>query len=133
MAINSGATTSSGSLSGFTNTLVADIKSQQLKAMMGSGGSDGVAEPFGLYIQAGQYTLFKDAVYSAGSADNFVVSNPGGITLATTFAGSQVVFAQASGDVNGFVNGSNTITITNTNLNKSVSLSLNRYGALTQN
>jgi prepilin-type N-terminal cleavage/methylation domain-containing protein len=61
------------SIEAATSTLLADIKSQQLMAMVGDGGSDGIAEPFGIYIQANQYTLFKNATYSAGNADNFIV------------------------------------------------------------
>lgn len=120
------------SLEGVVAPLVADIKAQQLRAMAGDSGSDGVTEPFGIRIQSNQYTMFKDATYNAGSADNFNVSINAGITLSTTFSSSQVVFSKGSGDVSGFSAGANTITITNSAGSSKV-LTINRYGSVTIN
>lgn len=120
------------SLEGVVAPLVADIKAQQLRAMAGDGGSDGVTEPFGVRIQSNQYTLFKDATYNAGSADNFDVSINAGITLSTNFSSSQVVFSKGSGDVNGFSAAANTITITNSAGSSKV-LTINRYGSVAIN
>ena len=120
-------------LGGAVDALVTDIKNQQLKAMAGDGGSEVSAEPYGLYIQSNQYTLFKDTTYSAGNTENFTVQNIGGITLSTTFPSSQIIFAEGTGEVSGFSGSNNTLTITNPNGGESRTLTLNRYGAITVN
>jgi prepilin-type N-terminal cleavage/methylation domain-containing protein len=120
------------SLEGVVAPLVADIKAQQLRAMAGDSGSDGVTEPFGIRIQSNEYTMFKDAAYSAGSADNFSVSINAGITLSTNLPSSQVVFSKGSGDVSGFSAAANTITVTNSAGSSKV-LTINRYGSVAIN
>lgn len=120
------------SLEGDVLTIANDIKAQQLRAMSGDSGSDGVTEPFGIYVQSNQYTLFKDAAYSGGSADNFVISTTSGITLTTNLPSSQVVFSKGSGDVSGFNASANTITVTNS-AGRSKVLTINRYGAVAIN
>lgn len=120
------------SLEGDVLTISNDIKAQQLRAMSGDSGSDAVTEPFGVYVQSNQYTLFKDAAYNGGSADNFVIPTTSGITLSTNFPSSQVVFSKGTGDVNNFNASTNTITITNS-AGESKVLTINRYGAITVN
>lgn len=119
------------SLEGIIATLTADIKSQQIRAMSGDGGSDGQAEPHGLFLEADRYTLFKDAVYTAGGGDNFVVSAGPGITISTTLPSSVLTFDRGSGEVAGFSAGANTITVSN-GAGRSVTLTINRYGAITE-
>lgn len=132
IALNSGRAVNTTSLTKIADILVADIKSQQLKAMLSDGGSDNTPEPFGIFIQSNQYTLFKNASYVAGNADNFVISIPSPVSLSTTFASSQLVFSRNSGDVSGFSAVANTITITDTAANSTVTLTINRYGAITR-
>lgn len=119
------------SLDGAVNSLVADIKSQQMLAMSGDQGSTTSQQPQGLYLQSGSYTLFAGSTYSAGDGNNFAI-NPGqGIALATTFPGTSLIFNKGTGEVNGFVNGSNTITLSFNGSSKVVTVS--RFGAVTVN
>jgi hypothetical protein len=112
-----------------TETLVADIKNQQLFAMAGTVGSASSQQPAGIFIQSGQYTLYTGASFVGGNSYNYVVTAPTSTTFSTTFPGGLVLFNKGVGDVNGFINASNTITITAPGRTRTITI--NRYGALT--
>lgn len=113
------------------DTLLADLRSQQLLAMAGGTDTTGSAQPHGIYLETTQYTLFTNSTYNAGDSDNFVVQLSAGTQLSTTFSGTQVVFVKGTGEVNNFVDGSNTITITNSGTSRIITL--DRLGAPTVN
>lgn len=121
------------SIDGVVNTLAADIKSQQLKAMVGDSLSASSAQEHGVRVQPTNYTLFKGASYAGGDTDNFTLQQGSDISLSTTFPSSVLIFTKAAGEVSGFVNGSNTITVTNTVSGQVKTLTVNRYGAVTIN
>ncbi len=121
------------SLNGASDTLVADIKSQQLLSMSGDPGTAATSQAHGLYVQSDQYTVFAASTYAAAEASNFVIKLDTGLALSTTFASSQVVFSKISGEVSGFSASNNTITLTNTTSGDSRVITLNRFGAITVN
>lgn len=121
----------SASITGKVNALVADIKAQQLRAMAGDSDSASSAQPYGIYVQSGQYTMFKGSTYSGADSDNFVISAGSGITLSTTFASTQVVFAKGTGEVNSFNGSANTITVTSATSGQVKTITINRYGVVT--
>ncbi len=86
------------SLDGVVSTLMADIKSQQLKAMVGDSISAASAQEHGVRIQPTTYTLFKGASYSAGDTDNFTLQQGSDISLSTTFPSSVLIFTKAAGE-----------------------------------
>lgn len=102
------------------NSLLADIKNQQLKAMTTAGF-------FGLYFESNRYTLFSGSAYSAPDPQNFVVSLDPSLTLSATFPSSILVFSAGSGEITGFVAGSDSLTL------GTETLVFNRYGTLIQN
>jgi hypothetical protein len=113
------------------DTLLADLRSQQLLAMVGGTNSSGSVQPHGIYFQATDYTLFADSSYNAGDTDNFVVQLTPGAQLTTTLPSAQVVFTEGTGEVAGFVSGSNTITLTSGDISRTITI--NRFGAPTVN
>jgi prepilin-type N-terminal cleavage/methylation domain-containing protein len=121
------------SLNGTSDTLVADIKSQQLLAVAGDPGTATTAQAHGLYVQSGQYTVFAATTYSAAEASNFVIKLDTSLSLSTTFPSSQVIFSKGSGEVQGFTAGNNTITLANAASGDSRVLTINRFGAVTVN
>jgi hypothetical protein len=121
------------SLDSVVATLIADIKSQQTKAMAGDSVSVSSAQAHGIYVQSGSYTLFKGTSYSGSDSDNFVVTADTGISLSATLPSSQVVFTKGSGDITGYIAGQNTITVTSSGTSTSKTVTLNRYGVLTVN
>jgi prepilin-type N-terminal cleavage/methylation domain-containing protein len=118
-------------LAGTTNTLVTDLRSQQIKAMSGDSISASSAQAHGIYVQSNQYTLFKGTSYSAGDTDNFVVTLDAGVTLSSTLASGRVVFTKATGAFTGFSGSANTITVTAGGSSKVITL--NRYGSVSIN
>lgn len=114
-----------------TDTLVSDLKSQQLLAMVGDVGSMTSQQPHGIYIQTDKYTLFADSSYHVGDTNNFEIDSQNGASFTTTLPSGQIVFDVGSGDVQGFSSGSNTITVQNSGAQETITI--NRFGAVTVN
>ncbi len=123
----------SAALSTNVQGIMTDLRSQQLKAMAGDSMSASAAQPYGIYVEANRYTLFKGAPYSAGDTDNFVVPAENGITFSSTFPSGQVIFTKGAGEVSGYSGSANTITVTNTLSNESKIITLNALGAVSSN
>lgn len=115
------------------NTLVADLKQEQIKSMAGDSEGLDSAQTFGIYFGGTSYTIFRGSSYFPSDTSNFEVKLDTNLTLSSTFPGSQVVFNRRSGEVNGFVNGSNTVTITNTADGEAKTISINQLGVISGN
>ncbi len=121
------------SLNTTIDTFVADLRSEQLKAMLGDTDGTGVNGAYGVYLGTGNspaYTLFQGTSYSS-STDKFTINLSNNIVIAaTTFPNSQIVFNQGSGEVANYTPGSNTITIENPLNNTQKTLTINQYGVI---
>jgi prepilin-type N-terminal cleavage/methylation domain-containing protein len=124
--INLGHAQSGASVTSETDTLLADLKSQQLLAMSGEIGSTTSQQPHGIYFQSSSYTLFADSTYSTSDSDNFSI-NVAPNTITTTFPSNQVLFEVGDGAISGYNASDDTITISGTG--KSQTITLNRFGA----
>ena len=113
-------------------SLVSDLKEQQIKSMGGDSEGQAVAQTYGVYFASGSYTLFRGSTFQPSDQSNFTV-NPDSVQFSTSLPSSQLVFSRRSGEVTGFVNGSNTITIKNTVTNDQKIITIHRYGAITIN
>jgi prepilin-type N-terminal cleavage/methylation domain-containing protein len=111
---------------GVIEQLVADIKSQQLKAMTGqdSGSS------FGVHLNENNYILFTGSTFSATDSSNFVVNLDNKIILNTTFPNSNILFTPVSGEITGYVIGSDSFSVIDSTDNTSRQLHVNRYGVV---
>ncbi|PJA00402.1 MAG: hypothetical protein COX78_00530, partial [Candidatus Levybacteria bacterium CG_4_10_14_0_2_um_filter_35_8] len=117
------------SVSSTVDILLSDIASQQTKAMLGVGSASG--NSYGIYFQPGEYTLFKGITYPPSDPNNFVVSLDPGITLTNiTFPSSSIVFSTGTGEINGFLDGQNTISIKDAQGTKIETITINRYGVI---
>ncbi len=122
----------SSSFSSALSVLVADLQEQQVKAMVGDTEGRGVADNYGIHFQTTSYTIFHGTTYSLSDTSNFTVTLPDTIEVAsTTFTSSQVIYTKGSGEVSGFVNGSNTVTLRDTNEGSQKTITINRYGVIT--
>lgn len=121
------------SLDANVGKLFADLKSQQLKAMVGGSGGSLSSVEWGVYVTSNKYVLFSGSTYSALDAANFIVDMDSNSRLATTFASGVVVFAKRSGGVDNFSSSANTITVTNISSGNSKTITLNRLGVATIN
>lgn len=105
------------------DVLINDIRSQQTLAMTNNSS-------YGVHLENTSYTLFKGTVYTQGGAGNFVVNLDSGLTFTNiTFPNSVISFLPGSGDVNGYVAGSDTFTLGSSVTDKSSVIKINKYGA----
>src|SRR4030043_1020291 len=77
------------SLASDVNTLVSDIKEQQIKTMVGDMGGTASQIEFGIYFESNRYTLFRGASYSSNPS-NFPIDLSDNTTLTTSFPLSQL-------------------------------------------
>lgn len=108
-----------------TAGLVADLRSQQVRAMTGEQ-TNGTAS-YGVHLDGNQYVLFSGSAYDANDPNNsmFPVN---GAQLSTTFVGGNIVFSPGNGDIVGFVPSGNAITVTSAEGGSIKTVRLNRYG-----
>lgn len=115
------------------NTLITDLKQQQLKAMVGDTGGRATVDNYGVYFGSTTYTLFHGTAPQNDSSD-LKVTLGDSLQFSTgtnTFTGSQVVFLKGSGEVMNFSSTNNQIIIKDTSSNKQKTLTINRYGVVT--
>ncbi|MBC7581919.1 type II secretion system protein [Aeromicrobium sp.] len=111
------------------DTLVNDLKSQQIAAMAGATGSTAAQQAAGIFVQSNQYTLFNGASFSAGNSYNYMFTPAIGVAFGTTFPGGIILFTKGAGELSGFTAGNNTITVTAGGVSKVITIS--RFGAVT--
>jgi len=80
-----------------TDTFIADIKQQQIKAMVGDTQGIGAASAYGFHIDTNKYVLFRGTTYSALDPSNFQVNLPSNMQFVNT--GWDIVFSTMSGQI----------------------------------
>lgn len=114
------------SVASFEESLSADIRGQQLKAMQGFSG-----EAYGVYLDLTKYVLFKGTSYSPTDASNFIVElDPGIVITNVTFPQSSIIFSSTSGELNNYTDGNSSFTVQDVSAAKSINVTLNRYGVV---
>jgi prepilin-type N-terminal cleavage/methylation domain-containing protein len=123
---------SSAAQSASYDRLISDIRSQQTKSMTGYDSSvtpvGGVS--YGVHFETTSYTLFTGTNYSPSDSTNYVVELDPNVTIsATDFPSSQIVFTPGSGDVFGYLSGSDSVSLSNSTTGEVKTLQINKYGA----
>ena len=117
------------SITGAQEVIIADLKHQQLKAMIGETEGRSIPDRYGIYFQNSTYTLFHGNAYSSSDLANADQNLGSAITISTTFPNQSVIFEKGSGEIVGFANGSDTITITHVT-GESKTIQLNSLGVV---
>lgn len=105
-----------------SDLLVADLRTQQAKAMAGEGS-------LGLQAFPDRYVVFRGESYAPGNPSNFTTTLPAGISLSSTFPGNGlVIFTGTGGEILSFQAGQDSFTLTSTAEAKTIKL--NRYGVV---
>ena len=113
------------------SVISSDIRKQQLLSMTGGSDSSSTSD-FGVYLENNKYTLFAGSSYSAGQSKNIVVSLPANTQITNiTIPGSTIVFKRNLGEINNFVNGSNTFKVNNSITNETKTVTFNKLGVIT--
>lgn len=113
-------------LSATVQVFIADLKSQQLRAMVGEEDGSGAAADYGIHFETGSYTQFRGSY----GTTNFVSDLPGNTNVLTAFPSSQIIFEKGSGEISGFSIGTDTVTFQDTNNGTQKVIKLNRYGVV---
>lgn len=120
------------SVSSAVAVLIADIKNQQTKAMVGSTEGRAAADIYGVHFAITTYTLFHSSTFNPGDLTNFTVNLDSGLQITNIkFPNSNLLFSQGSGKISGFVNGSNTFTVSSTLGTEQKTITVNKYGVIT--
>ncbi|HUQ84942.1 MAG TPA: prepilin-type N-terminal cleavage/methylation domain-containing protein [Candidatus Limnocylindrales bacterium] len=114
------------SLSSAVQLFTADLRAQQIRAMVGEDEAGGSASDYGVHFETSSYTQFK-GIYGT---NNFSSNLPPNTNVVTTFPSSQIVFIKGSGEIAGFSNGTNTVTFQDVNDGNQKIITINRYGVV---
>ena len=112
------------------NSLIADIKEQQTKAMVGDTEGRTGNSTYGINFATTKYILFHDTFSSTNSA-NFTITLPNIEQVTTTFPNSQLVFDKGTGMIVGYASASASITLKDIATNKQKIINFNKYGIIT--
>lgn len=116
------------------NALIADIKTQQINAMVGNDQNTGTTEEYGIYFGTTSYTLFKGATYNVSDPNNIEINLEGASQFTSVnLPNSQIVFSRLSGEVDNYSGSQNSFSITHSQGVVTTNLSINEYGAITIN
>lgn len=113
------------SLSTTAQSLITDIKEQQLKAMGGESAQ-------GIYFDIDQkkYVVFGGLTYDPANVSNFDIKFGDQIIVSEIdFSGRQLLFSAASGELNNFSTGYK-IVLQNTVTSEQRSIYFNKYGTI---
>jgi prepilin-type N-terminal cleavage/methylation domain-containing protein len=108
-------------------SLIANIRGQQVKSMVGDGEGTGTAANYGIRFGTTSYTLYRT---SYGTA-NYVVTLPSTLQVSVASASSDLVFLKGSGEIPGHTTGTAVITLQDTVDNTQKVIRINRYGVIT--
>jgi prepilin-type N-terminal cleavage/methylation domain-containing protein len=114
------------------DTLVADLRSQQTKAMTGVTSGGVIPAGYGVFFQSDRYSLFQGASYSASLTSNAPVVIDSRVEFnQIMLPNSSVIFASKSGEIIGYNAQLNTVKVTQIDSNFSKTIYFNRYGVIT--
>lgn len=112
-------------------TIISDIKHQQLKAMSGSTESQTNISSYGIYFESNQYTLFQGNVYDANNQTNFIIPLNESLEFTNIrFPNGLLIFNKGSGEINGYSSSNNSISLYNSSTNENKTITINRYGVI---
>ena len=118
------------SLNTTVSSLVADIRQQQLKAMIGDTEGNATRSAYGIYFTNGGYTVFPGSSYTVANTHNFTATLDSSVEFLNTFTNSTLIFASASGDFVNYAESANTLTVRVKATGEQKVLQFNKYGTV---
>lgn len=110
--------------------IIADLRLQQQKSMLGETAGSGNAQIFGVHFDTNQYVLFTGSTYQSSSASNSAIPVDSSVQITSTFPNNTVLFTRGSGEIDNFSGTSNTVTIRDTVTNEQRTLTFNFLGSV---
>ena len=113
------------SLTSVEEILVADLRQQQLKSMIGDTEGRATSDSYGIHFDSNRYILFHKE-YLMGDSTNFAID------LAQNFQfespGTNVIFQKISGEIS--VDSISSITLLDTTNGNKKTITINKYGVI---
>jgi Tfp pilus assembly protein FimT len=120
------------SLTATIDTLIADLRSQQTKAMTGISVGGVTPLGYGIHFEQNRYTLFQGLTYNASDTLNSVISVDTRVQFSDiALPNASVVFLSKSGEMNGYNSELDNVTVHQLDSNQLETIRLNRYGVIT--
>lgn len=112
--------------------IIADIKSQQTKAIAGEVSSlTKEHEDFGVYFKNSSYTLFSGSSFSPSDPDNFQIELDEAVEITKiNLPNSSLVFEKGSGELADLTYGLNNITFRHRHTGYEKTIIFNKAGAV---
>lgn len=113
------------------DVLVSDLRSQQLKAMLGDTEGRLGNDAYGIHFNAASYTLFHGTTYLASDPSNQTIALTDNEQFQSiTFPASTILFASISGQVVGFSPVNNSFVLKNVSTNTQKTFQINELGTI---
>lgn len=113
------------SLTSIAEILLAELKQQQLKSMIGDTEGRAASDSYGIHFDSNRYVLFH-GTYSAGESSNSVVNLDSNMQF--NGPGFEVIFSKLSGTISVAI----TIELQDNTNSQLKRIHLNKYGVITQ-
>lgn len=122
---------STSSFEAVSQVLMADLKSQQMKAMLGDTEGRTSPDAYGVYFESNKYILFHGFSYVSSDPYNFPINLDGDLHFSTImFPSSSIIFSPLSGETLGYVNGADTVTLQDDSTGRQKIIQINRLGVI---
>lgn len=108
------------------DTLISNLRQQQIKAMVGERSSS-----YGVYFGQSQYVLFAGSAYNPGEVSNAAVALEQYVVASASLPSSSVIFASGSGEVTNFDPNQHTVSILHQQSGEQKTIEVNNYGVVT--
>jgi prepilin-type N-terminal cleavage/methylation domain-containing protein len=113
------------SLTSAEEVLVADLRQQQLKSMIGDTEGRSAPDPYGIHFDSNNYVLFHGLTYTPSDTSNFVINLDNNMQFNTP--NFDVIFSRISGETLATI-----IELQDNTNSKSKKIYLNSLGVVTQ-
>lgn len=104
--------------------LIADLKQQQLKSMIGDTEGQTNSASYGIYFSSSSYTLFRDT-YSPANPENLEIKLGDNIDVVNP--NYSISFSEGNGEIGN----ATSVILQNTLTGEQKTINLNKYGAIT--
>ena len=126
------ATQHKASINATVETMIADMRSQQTKAMTGINDGSGNGNSYGIHLSASSYVLFRGNSYVANDSGNFTLNLDKGSNLnSVLFSNNNIIFLEQSGEVSGYSTNSASFVVKSIGGKEQKTVTINRYGVVT--
>lgn len=114
-------------LTAHEQVLISDLKSQQIKAMVGDASS-GSSDSFGIHFDQDKYTLFRGTSYNVLEPSNFAVNLDSNMEFDMTATAINIIFARITGEIGVPA----TVELENNITTETRTIQINRLGVITE-